>query len=197
MNARSPSPSPRHAALALGACLLLAACSSPVDERLRADFHAALGHTTITVYPAAVLSNTEAGNWHDAASADRLAAWLGAQGLATATVSSEEVGLPLPGQGFQYDVFKAGAAAFGEHVRAHGLAGDYALLAEYLVTRVPEGGSRAGGVHAFVVDAQGRLVDALLLNSHHELFRKAAAATPADCTELVIAALAEDWQPAP
>lgn len=196
MNARLPCPSPRLPAPALGLAVLLAACSSPVDEQLRADFHAALGHTSITVYPACVLSNAEAGSGHDAPSAARLAAWLDEQGLATASVSTEEVALPLPGNGFQYEVFKAGAAAFGEHVRTHGLAGAYALLPEYLITRVPGGGTRAGGVHAFVVDAQGRFVDALLLNSHHELFQQAAASTPAECTELVIAALAQDWKPA-
>jgi hypothetical protein len=36
-------------------------------------------------------------------------------------------------------------------------------------------------------------VDALLLNSHHDLFQRAAASTPAECTELVIAAFTQDW----
>jgi len=61
---------------------------------------------------------------------------------------------------------------------------------------VPGGGARAGGVHAHAVHARGRLVDALLLNRLHELSQTSAAATPAECTELVIAAFTEDWEAA-
>jgi hypothetical protein len=179
--------------LALGAALVLPACSGPVDENGRAEFHAALGHTSITVFPAWVRSNTEEGTRADPASATRLAAWLGERGLASASVSDAAVALPEDVQGFQHDLFQRGGEAFSAYVRAHPPATAYALLPEYLITRVPDGGARAGGVHAYIVDERGRLVDALLLNSHHALFRKAAAATPAECTELVIAAFTEDW----
>jgi hypothetical protein len=182
--------------LALVAALALCACQGPVDEARRDEFHAALGHTTITVFPAWVRSNTDEGTRADAAAAVRLAAWLDEQGLAEATASDAAVALPDDVQGFQYDVFQRGGAAFGAYVREHPLSTAYALLPEYLITRVPDGGTRAGGVHAYVVDAQGRLVDALLLNSHHEAFQTAAAKTPAECTELVLAVLAQDWRAA-
>ena len=177
------------------AALALPACTSPVDEHLRAEFHAALGHTTITVYPACVQRGEPGGAGHDAASAERFGAWLTERGLATVSISTEEVVPSDATKGFQYDVFRATAAAFGEHVRQHGLTTAYALMPEYLITRTPDGGSRAGGIQAYVVDAQGRLVDALVLNSHHEIFSKAAASTPAECTEVAIAALSEDWLP--
>ncbi len=193
MNVLSARGRLRGLLLALGAALALPACSGPVDEDGRAAFHAALGHTSITVFPAWVRSNTEDGTRADAAAAARLAGWLRERGLADASASEAAVALPELAQGFQYDLFEQGGAAFGAYVREHPPATAYALLPEYLITRVPDGGARAGGVHAYVVDAHGRLVDALLLNSHHALFRKAAAATPAECTELVIAAFTEDW----
>lgn len=179
--------------LVLGAALAPAACSGPVDEDGRAEFHAALGHTSITVFPAWVRSNTDEGTRADPAAAARLAGWLGEAGLASAGVAEAVVALPDDAGGFQWDLFERGGEAFGAYVREHPPATAYALLPEYLITRVPDGGARAGGVHAWVVDARGRLVDALLLNSHHDLFRKAAASTPAECTELVIVAFTQDW----
>jgi len=172
-------------------------CQGPVDEQLNRDFQAALRHTSITVYPAVVRRNTPEGSGPDVACAEQLGAWLGAKGLAEVRLETTPIALPGDGHGIQRHVFLASAEAFGAHVREHGLGTTYAMLCEYLITAVPGGGSQAGGVHAYVVDAQGRLVDALLLNSHHELFQQSAASTPADCTALVIAAFSNDWHVTP
>ncbi len=189
----APSRGLRFVRLGLLAAVVGASCSSPVDEELRADFHAALGGTSLTVYPAFVRTNAPEGPGYDAAAADRIGAWLAEHELARVSRSSEEVALPADAQGYQYDVWCASAQAFGEWIADHPIDTAYALLPEYLITRVPSGGTQAGGIHAFVVDAQGRLVDGLLLNSHQALFREAAASTPAECTEVVLAALADDW----
>lgn len=192
----APAPRLRALALALGAALLSPACAGPVDESGRKEFHAALGHTSITVFPAHVRSNTPEGTRADAPEAARLAEWLRAQGLAEARVADVACPLPEEADGFQWGVFKQDAAALGAFVREHPQGTAYALLAEYLITRTPDGGTAAGGVMVYVVDAQGRFVDALILNSHHEAFRKAAARTPAECTALVIEVLAPEWKPA-
>ena len=57
----------------------------------------------------------------------------------------------------------------------------YALLPEYLGAK-----TEAGGVHAYVVDADGTVAFQVLLNSHWEEFSKAKPKTPDDCTAVLI-----------
>lgn len=183
----------RPAFLVLLAALAPFGCSSPVDDALRTEFHAALGDTSITVFPAYARSNAASGNRYEPASAARLAQWIDEHHLARTVVSSEHVPLPRDADGYQWDVWRAGASAFGAWVADHPLATAYAVLPEYLITRMPDGGTRAGGIHLSVVDARGRLVDAIVLNSHHPTFREAAAATPDECVEVLLAVLEDAW----
>lgn len=180
--------------LGLLAAAALTACTSPIDESDRDAFRAALGDTSITVYPSFVRTNADEGSHHDTASAERLAAWIAGHDLARVVVSSDEVALPQDVQGYQYDVFLTDAKAFGAWVASHPIGTAYALLSESLITRVPAGGTKAGGIHAYVVDARGELVDALVLNSHHDVFREADASTQPECTEVVIRVLADEWK---
>jgi hypothetical protein len=92
----------------------------------------------------------------------------------------------------QSRMWRESAAEFSAWIAAHPPETDYAILPEY----VGAGPAReAVGVHAYVVDRAGTLVDGELLNSHQEIFATAHPRTAADCTEVLVAALRLDWVP--
>lgn len=63
---------------------------------------------------------------------------------------------------------------------------DYALLPEYLFGR-----SEAGGIHCYVLDAEGAVAYVVLQNSHHKRFVAAKPKTAEDCTAVLIEVLRE------
>ena len=188
-----PQPRPLRALgalAALAALLLGSGCRSAIDEQARADFRARLGSTSFTVYPAHL--HRHDGSSFDEASAVRLAAVLNDEGYGTAVASSLHAPIDVePGMN-QLRMWRDTAAQFGAWIAAQPPETDYAVLTEQL-----GGGSGQliGGLHAFVVDRNGKLVDGLLLNSHHQGFEQAQARTPAEGTEVLVTVLREDWAP--
>lgn len=184
------SPAIRSVLLGLSVLALAAGCNG-IDAERHDRFRSRLGDTTITVYPAAVWE--PAGSRADAGTAERLAGFLREHALAAPDTSNASIGLPREQGRYQQRVWKDSGAAFGRFVAAHPPAGEYALLAEVLLSATPDGRPFVGGIHAFVVDREGHLVDGVLLNSHHEPFRKAAPATVADATAVLLGVLQDDW----
>jgi len=175
---------------ALTVLLVAGACGSPIDDEVRESFRARLGSTSFTVYPAFLRS--PAGNGWDDASAARLAAALLEDGRGQAAVSEARV--PITGEVHmnQARIWRESAAEFGAWIAAHPPETDYAILAEYI--GVPAE-TQAFGVHAYVVDRSGKLVDGVLLNSHHEGFAAAHPRSAAECTELLVTVMREQWAP--
>jgi hypothetical protein len=73
-------------------------------------------------------------------------------------------------------------------VRVHGLATEYALLPEHLIG----GRGTVGGIHCYVVRADGTPAFGVLLDSPRKQFRKAKPKSAADCTGVLIQVLRED-----
>ena len=66
-------------------------------------------------------------------------------------------------------------------MKAHPIETRYALMAECLIGR----GGAPGGIHGYIVDAEGRFAAGILLNSHWELFARADPRTVEDCTRVI------------
>ena len=176
---------------ALAALLAAGACGSVIEDEARDAFRARLGSASFTVYPAYL--HAPSGDSWDRASADELAAAIVAAGWGQAAAAADEVPVKSePGMN-QARMWRESAQSFAAWAAAHPPATDYAIVAEYLGFD-PSGAREAIGIHAYVVDRSGTLVDGILLNSHHEGFAAAHPKTAAQCTGVLVAALRDDWK---
>ena len=65
---------------------------------------------------------------------------------------------------------------------------DYALLPEYLFV----GSAAVGGIHCYIVDADGRLAFVVLQNSHWPEFTEVDPKTTDDCSTVLITVLRDE-----
>ena len=165
-----------------------AAGCGATDKAAKKEFLAALGNTTVTVFPAFVRGRSVA---YDDAAAGAIAEELARRGLARIEVSDAHV--PLGGAWHRNEarMFRESASAFADWLRAHPVATSYALLPEYL-----GGPDRFVAVHFYVVDGRGRLALGGLFNSHWREFKAVKPRTTADCTRVALLALEELKLPA-
>ena len=115
-----------------------------------------------------------------------------ARGEKLAKVEVTDVHVPITG-GWDQDqsqMLQASAESFATDIRAHPIGTDYALLAEYLFGR-----DVAVGIHCYVLDAEGTVAYAVLLNDHHAPFAEAPLYTADACTEVLIDVLGDSWHP--
>jgi hypothetical protein len=167
---------------------LMGGCGSPIDPAAESQFKQALGHTSITVFPAVIRTEKIA---YDAAAAQRLGQFLKDQGLAEATVANADV--PITG-GWSYNeaaMWRQSAAALADYVKKHPIATAYAMLPEYLGVT---GKNPVGGVHLYVVDKDGQIVSGIQLNSHFKSFAEMDPKTADDCTALLMKVIPERWK---
>lgn len=194
MNALVPRPFRNRSALSLALLalvpLLAVACGGVFDEEAQAAFRARLGSVSFTVYPAFTRSPT--GNGWDDASAGRLAAAITEAGCGTATAADAHV--PITGEVHmnQARMWKESAAEFGAWIVAHPPATEYAILPEYIGVPATK---EAGGIHAYVVDRTGKLIDGVLLNNHQEVFSSAHPRTAEDCAGVLVTVMRQEWSP--
>ena len=155
---------------------------STIDKPAEKAYLDSLGKTSITVFPAFVRRGQGSYDDHSAA---KLAEFLNMAGLAKATASDRRVPIAGPWRMNQARMWRESAKEFGEYVRANPIETHYALLPEYL-----GGKTEAGGIHAYMVDAEGTVAFQVLLNSHWEEFAKAMPLKTADdCTAVLIEVL--------
>lgn len=180
----------RALSLFVAAALLLSAgaCGGILDEEAQAAFRARLGSVSFTVYPA--FTRSPQGNGWDDASAVRLATAIADAGCGMATASNVHV--PITGEVHmnQARMWKESAAEFGAWIAANTPATDYAILPEYIGVPATQ---EAGGIHAYVVDRQGKLIDGVLLNDHQEVFSSAHPRTAEDCTGVLVTVMRQEW----
>lgn len=172
--------------LALALLFAAAACRGPIDPQAHERFRSELGAATLTVFPAHV-NRAGVQEW-DASAAERLAALCASEGWFDARASTVLVPLPVEWHMNQARMLRDGAEAFAAWVRQHPLETRYALITDYLL-----GTQEAGGVHVLVVDAEGRVADVSLWNSHWEPFREIRPKSVDDCTEVAVRGLRENW----
>jgi hypothetical protein len=173
------------AVASVGGCIVLDTAAEKAFfsnlKQNREAFLASIGQTSITVFPAVVRRSTI--TYDDNASA-KLTEFLNTAGLADATASDRHVPIPGPWRVNQARMWRESAKEFGEYLRSNPIGTRYALLPEYLGNK-----TEAGGIHAYVVDADGTVAFQVLLNSHWEEFSKAKPKTADDCTAVLIEVL--------
>ncbi len=168
-----------------------AGCQGIVNDEANATFMKTLGQTSVTVYPAFVRQGKE--NAYEPGAAEAVGAFFADEGLATVTLSAEHVPITGGWHMNQARMLRESAEDFAKYVVEHDIQTDYALLPEYLTGS--SGG--VGGVHCYLLDAEGTVAYAMLLNSHHKPFYEANPQTVADCTTVLIGVLHDDLKVAP
>ncbi len=172
--------------LCLGALWASAGCRGIIDEEANATFLKTLGRTSVTIYPAFVRQGQESS--YEPGAAEAVGEFFADEGLATVTVSQEQVPISGGWHMNQARMLRESAEDFAKYVVEHDVATDYALLPEYLTGST--GG--VGGIHCYLLDAEGTVAYAVLLNSHHRPFYEADPQTVADCTAVLIGVLRDD-----
>ncbi len=173
-------------ALCMGALWVSAGCRGIIGEEANATFLKTLGDTSVTVYPAFVRQGQESS--YEPGAAEAVGEFFADEGLATVTVSQEQVPISGGWHMNQARMLRESAEDFAKYVVEHDVATDYALLPEYLTGST--GG--VGGIHCYLLDAEGTVAYAVLLNSHHRPFHEADPQTVADCTTVLIGILRDD-----
>ncbi len=172
--------------LRLGALWASAGCRGIIDDEANATFMKTLGRTSVTVYPAFVRRGRE--NFYEPSAAESVGVFLADQSLAAVTVSQAQIPITGGWGHNQARMLRESAEDFAKYVIAHGIETDYALLPEYLTG----GEGYVEGIHCYMLDAEGTVAYAVLLNSHHKPFYEADPQTIADCTAVLIGVLRED-----
>jgi hypothetical protein len=168
------------AGLALLACL--PACAHEVGTTLDSPgFRPASEHATafVQALPSAKIAvlptilRTAEGTHYLPETADHIAKQLPERGLLSTFALHEkpEIG-PLEGH-VQWDVFVHDMEQISSFARALNHEADYLLAIEFLITQTRSGGQAIGGIHCYILDAQGRNAFSFLLNSHHKPFVQA------------------------
>src|SRR3990172_4821511 len=172
---------------AVGGCIVLDTTAENAFfsnlKQNREAFLASIGTTSMTVFPAVVRRSSI--TYDDSASV-KLTEFLNTSGLADATACDRHVPFTGPWRMNQARMWRESAKEFGEYVRSNPIATRYALLPEYLGAK-----TEAGGIHAYVVDADGAVAFQVLLNSHWEEFSRAKPKTEEECTAVLIDVLRE------
>lgn len=88
----------------------------------------------------------------------------------------------------QSAMFKASLAAFGEHVTSHPPGTDYAAVAEFLTSS----NGVVGGIHIYVVKADGTRAYGRGLNSHHKEYKAVEPRSTEQATAALVARLGND-----
>jgi hypothetical protein len=131
-----------------------------------------LQDSTITVYPAIV--RTQDGITYDLDNTKSIQSALQKITTVDVTISSEEINMEgtAAENAFQYGIFQASLKRFGDYIKDQSISTNYAVVSDFLITKTPDGGYAAGGIHCYLVNQNGEKEYALLLNSHHELFNE-------------------------
>ena len=145
--------------------VLLWSCAGVMDREARQTFLDRSAPFTVTVYPVHVVVG-------DTTHADRnlqtqLINHINEQGYARALASEYDASITMTWGANQAKMYRQNAVQFAEQVKAAKLSTSYALLVETLSSGVE---SNLGGVHYYIVDTQGNVVDGTLSNSHWKEF---------------------------
>ena len=162
-------------------------CGGIINEDAKAKLFEDIGNTSMTVFPVFVRDGEQ--KRYDPGAANTIGEFLTQENLATVTVSQAEVPITSQWGINQAKMFRDSAADFATYVRENPLETDYALLAEYLFG----GRGDPSGVHVYLLDAEGTVAWANLLNSHHKAFTDVDPQTTDDCTTLVINVMRDEF----
>lgn len=165
------------------ALLLLGGCHGAINPDAENALRSELGHTTFTVFPTFVRSGDRR---FDQGSARGLIKLIEDEKLGTAVFRDEAIDFPGTWHMNQARMFRESFDAIRLHLQNHPIETRFAVVAEYLIGQDREGGPRALGIHAYVLDHGGRPAAGVLMNSHNRGFAQAAPKTAEDCTQVLM-----------
>jgi hypothetical protein len=142
----------------------------PSEEGADSLFRERLGATSITVFP--VIIQSDRPTVYDRAFQKEISKFFKTNQLASTAESDVEIDFSMGEGKYQFDIFKNRMGLFAKHIQTNEVTTDYALLVECIFYPGP-GGEGVGGIHIYLLNAEGRNAFSFLLNSHHELFRNA------------------------
>jgi hypothetical protein len=166
--------------------LLMGGCHGIVDPGAHDLWKQNLGDTSITIFPTFVRTASEP--QYSAVEAARIGEFFTNDGLAQVVLGDAEVPITGEWKMNQAAMLRESAADFTRYVVDHPAETEYTALAECLMG----GHGRVVGIHGYVLDAQGRVADAVLLNSHHRAFANANPSSVEDCTSVLISVLRDE-----
>ncbi len=181
----------RTATCVVGCAMAVTAigCRGITDPAANEILMTKLGHTSFTVFPAFVRRGSKVRC--DRKACETLAEFIREEKLGTAAVSEALVPIGGPWRMNQARMLRESAESFAAFLEKSPIDTDYALLPEYL-----GGPHEIGGIHAYLLDAEGRVAYAVLLNSHWPAFSDAAPKNAADCTDVLMTVFRGDLRPA-
>lgn len=165
----------KHMTMALLLLLLMSGCAGVVDKAGRRDYLAARDAFTVTVFPAIVHRR---GVEYDARASQTLVDSLNQVGQAR--LSGEEVAISTSWRMNEAAMWQQSARDFQAWIATHPIETDFALLPEYLIQP-----GTVVGVHAYLVDRQGRVVGGWLRNSHWEEYKAVMPKDVAGSTQVL------------
>jgi hypothetical protein len=180
----------RHAAwLWLLLPIVVSGCRSYISKEAQGSFESREGSFTVTVYPVNVVRGATVA--HDEALARRVIAFLQQENLAGPVLGPVAAEIPVKWGANQAKMAQQSAIAFASQVKGDGIQTDYALLAEILCDANE---TRVLGVHFFLSDPAGLLVNGGLTNSHWEDFKEVRPHDRQGGYEVVVRMLGRKWK---
>ena len=145
--------------------VLLWSCAGVMDKESRAVFLDRTKPLSVTVYPVHVVISDKTHS--DTDLQKQLVDHLNVLGYAEAIASEDDVEIPFIWGANQAKMFRRSAENFAAQLAGKPLSTSYALLVETLSIQVED---NMGGVHYYIVDNQGHVVDGALSNTHWNAF---------------------------
>jgi hypothetical protein len=140
------------------------------QSELADSFLEQLGSSRIAVLP--TLVRTRQGTVHSEASQKVVVNFLKQNKLGVPEMRETELDVGKPQGKGQYELFMNDLKTIGKVVKTQSDA-EYFVVLEHLVTPTPSGDIAIGGIHIYVLDAEGKNAFSFLLNSHHKIFVEA------------------------
>jgi hypothetical protein len=168
-----------------GIALAITGCDIKTDSEASRRLEDNLGNTSVTMFSTAIRAR---GITYDDESTIRLAQFVADQGLAQITRSDAQVPLTPGWRRNQAGMLRTSADEFCAYVKANPIQTEFAFLAEYLI----RGGGRVGGIHYYIVDSNGGLAAAGLMNSHWPIFKEVDPSNIEECDQALIMKLREE-----
>jgi hypothetical protein len=175
---------PSQAAILLLSAILASGCATEAERK----FGARPGSFTVSVYPVNVIQRSAFD--HDVKLADEIVSFLKTEGLAQPRLVNEPINYPFEPSNNQQKMLKRSAKSFSDQIAKEDIATDYALLVEILCY---SGETRLHGVHFYLSDPDGNIVDIGLTNSHWKEFREVQPRSRHDGYEVAIRMLRRKW----
>jgi hypothetical protein len=148
----------------------------PRRSALKKNIHS----STVAVYPVGVSGKS------DEAAGLRLTQMLTKEGIGRAQSAGIDPKLDIPANTNQTKILWDIARAFQDFLRKNPPTADYALFADYGISRTPDGKTGVGGVQFVLCDRSGNWVLVDLQNSHHADFQRIDPQSVDDCNRLVV-----------